>query len=289
MAVVLREQKAAVVENLRASRQVDDILSRLQANSWENQRRELVKLVESPNWKYGPAELLATFSHHLLVKSPAGEIVQVEWKFNPDDFNYELGRATVHKSPQPVSDLGFEVMETAKAAVDLILAEDFDGVQPMIASMAEALDARGDLQRQIQNDVTVRSLKRAAWWHSVVGERDGIEEGLPQPRTEGEDAIGRSIDDLLAFLKNAGRRLAESVRVLEARQELDRGVESLTQDIAEDVRRAIDALINVNRSDFEEAVQIYEAVMSAVPQLLNGIAYLDEVVAGAAEDTHVKN
>ena len=94
MAVVLKNQ---VVDQLRASRSADDAISRIQENSLEQQRKRLVSLVESPNWRFGPAELLATFPHHLVAKDPAGNVVQVEWSMNS-----ETGKiATCKRPPRP--------------------------------------------------------------------------------------------------------------------------------------------------------------------------------------------
>ena len=270
MAVILKNQ---VVDHLRAARAADDVVSRLKENSWETQRMSLVRLVESADWRHGPAELLATFSHHLLAKSPAGNIVQVEWSRDSEAGDYRLGRAVVHESATPVADLGHEVMETAKAAVDRILDEDYSGAAPMIASMTEALDAGGDLQRQINNEVLVRSLTRAAWWHSAVGLREGVEEQIPSPVL---DDIQRSATDLLVFLKEQTATLATATRQLAA-VEAASEVETLARDIAEDVERAITALLNLDRRSDSEVVKVYEAVMTAAPRLLNGIAFLNEL------------
>jgi hypothetical protein len=270
MAVVLKNQ---VVDQLRASRSADDAISRIQENSLEQQRKRLVSLVESPNWRFGPAELLATFPHHLVAKDPAGNVVQVEWSMNSETGKIDLGRAAIFESSVPVADLGHEVMETAKAAVDKIIGEDYDGSAPMIASIAEALDAGGDLQRQINTEVTMRSLTRDAWWHTVVGLREGIEDGMPSPIVE--DAQ-RSATDLLVFLKEQASSLATTARQLDGSSyALD--VEALARDIAEDVGRAISALLDLDRRNTGEVVQVYEAVVSATPQLLNGIAFLNEL------------
>ena len=193
--------KHHVFDYRRAARKADATLSRLRESSWENQRKNLVRLVEASNWRHGPAELLATFPHHLVVKAPSGSLVQVEW--SKGEQGVELGRATVHETATPVADLGRELMETAKAAVDKIFSEDFDGVRPMIASMAEAMDAGGDLQRRVHSEVTLQSLQRSAWWHGLVGQRAGIEESTPKPRVddvpEGLDkGIGRHLTVLRA-------------------------------------------------------------------------------------------
>jgi len=275
MAVVLKSQ---VVDHLRAARAADDTLAKLQENSWENQRKSLVRLVESANWRHGPAELLATFDHHLIAKSPSGDVVQVEWSRDGEG-EFHLGRANVYESATPVSDVGHEVMETALAAVDRILDEDVEGVTPMLASVTEALDAGGDLQRRITNEVEVRNLSRDAWWHPVVGLREGVEEQIPEPNL---GDVQQSATDLLAFLKEQTASLSLTARQLDG-VDSSIEVETLARDIAEDLERAVSALVNVDRRQDDEVTKIYEAVVSAAPKLLSGIAFLNELTSSADE------
>jgi len=276
MPVVL---KNAVVDQLRASRYADDAMSRLRENSWEVQRTSLVRMVESSEWRFGPAELIATFDHHLLAKSPGGDVVQVEWS-RGDEGQVYLGRAVVHESTTPVSDLGYEVMETARSAVDKILDEDYEAAGPMIASITEALDVGGDLQRQIGNEVTVQSLSRHAWWHDVVGLREDTFEKLPDVNLED---VQRSATDLLAFLKEQASALSLTARQLDGGNTRPE-IESLASDVAEDVHRAISALMNLDRRRTAEVTKIYEAVMSATPQLLSGIAFLSQMSEASDEN-----
>jgi len=277
MPVVLKNQ---VLDQLRASRAADDAVSRLRENSWEMQRKKLLRVVESANWKFGPAELLATFSNHAVVKDPAGNVVQVEWSMG-EDGGARLGRAVLHESTTPVSDVGHEVMETAKAAVDKILNEDFTAAVPMIASITEALDTGGDLQRQINTEVTVRALTRDAWWHSVVPLREGVEDQLPEPVV---NDYQQSATDLLVFLKEQAASLVHTANQLDGTDTaLD--IEALARDVAEDVNRAVTALLDLDRRNDDEVIKVYEAVMAATPQLLNGIAFLNEFTEPGAETT----
>jgi hypothetical protein len=278
MPVVLKNQ---VLDQLRASRDADDAISRLRENSWEVQRKKLVRLVESSAWRFGPAELLATFPHHLVVKDPGGNVVQVEWTTDGEG-TLGLGRANVYESTTPVADLGHEVMETAKAAVDKILNEDYDSATPMIASITEALDAGGDLQRQIHTDVTVRSLTRDAWWHGVVGLREGIEEQVPAPTED----VQRSTTDLLVFLKEQAAVLSVAARQLDG-SDIASDVTSLARDVAEDMGRAISALMGLDRRNEAELIKVYEAVMTAAPQLVNGIAFLNELTENSVTETKI--
>lgn len=277
MAVVL---KNTVVDQLRAARAADDVMSRLRANSWETKRVALVRMVESTEWKFGPAELIATFDYHVLAKAPNGDIVQVEWSQGENGSVY-LGRAVVHESATPVSDIGYEVMETARSAVDKILDEDFEGAVPMIAGIAEALDVRGDLQRQISNEVLIQALTRHAWWHDVVGLHEDTAVKLPAVNTED---IQRAATDMLVFLKEQASVLATTTRQLGS-QSLRPEVETLASDVAEDVQRAITALLNLDRRHAGEVTKIYEAVMTAAPQLLSGIAYLQKLSENSGEDS----
>lgn len=271
--------KNSVVDQLRAARSANDAISRLRENSWEVRRTSLLRLVESTEWRFGPAELIATFDHHALAKAPNGDIVQVEWAHN-DDGSISLGRAVVHESATPVADLGHEIMETARTAVDKILDDNFDAATPMIASITEALDSGGDLQRQINNEVLVQSLTRRAWWHDVVGLDEATTEQLPAVNTED---VQRSATDLLAFLKEQATLLSQTARQLDGKK-TGQEIESLATDVAEDVQRAITALLNLDRRRVAEVTKIYEAVMTATPQLLSGIAFLTHLSEGSDEN-----
>jgi len=275
MAITLKTQKSVVVDALRAARNADDEISRLKENSWEHAQSKLVAALDSPNWKHGPAELVATFPHHALAKTVSGSVVQVEWCVTPEQ-GVTLGRAVIHEMSTPVSDLGRELMETAKSAIDCIIDEDFDSAEPMISSIADALDTGGDLQRRVQNEITVRSLKRDAWWHQVVGIREGIEDLIPQPVLETDEDLIKTVNDLLRFLKEAAGDAAKVIKLLDE-SDKSRDLISLADDIAEDIQRAIGALAHANLSNHEEALQLYEAVMAATPRLLNGIAFLSEL------------
>lgn len=273
------ELKSTVVDQLRAARSADDAYTRLRENSWETSRTTLLRMIESSNWRYGPAELVATFDHHLLAKSPNGDIVQVEWA-RDDDGGVALGRAVVHETSTPVADLGFEVMETARHAVDHILDEEFDKATPMITSITEALDVGGELQRQISNEVLVRSLTRHAWWHDVVEMEENVHESLPEATI---DDIQKSTTDLLVFLKEQATELSISTRQLDANNSIKPEVESLATDVAEDIQRAISALMNLDRRRIVEVTKIYEAIMTATPQLLSGIAFLKTLSENSEE------
>lgn len=276
MPIQLKSQKSAVVDALRSARNADDELSRLKENSWETQRTELVRLVEGANWRYGPAELLATFPHHAVAKAPNGNLVQVEWK-RGEDGSVSLGRAVIHETVTPVADLGQELMETARSAVDTILSGELEAAQPMINTIAEALDSGGDLSRRLDTEVTLRSLTRNAWWHQVVGVREGLEDKIPAPVTEGEDFVSRSINDLLLFLKESATEASDAMRAL-SDSDSEGDIESLARDIAEDASRAISALVAADSSKQEEALKVYEAVIATTPRLLNGIEFLKDLV-----------
>jgi len=284
MPVVLKSQRSAVVDALRASRNADDVFSRLRENSWERRRETLVALVEASDWKHGPAELLATFDHHAVVKSANGSLVQVEWLVD-DDGDFSIGRSVVHETNTPVADLGQELMETARSAVDLISSGQLEEAQIMITTIAEALDVRGDLQRRINTEVTVRSLTRDAWWHQAVPQLEGLENVIPMPRTEGDDIIAKSVNDLLIFLKESAVEAIEAMRLL-ADSDVEKDIETLAQDVAEDVERAISALMSTeSTSQEDEALQVYEAVMTAAPRLLSGIEFLKELASDVNDAT----
>lgn len=275
MAVILKSQQAAVVDALRAARNADDELSRLKENSLEAQRFALEALVESADWKHGPATLVATFPHHLLCKSSKGDLVQVEW--SKTENGYQFGRAVVHQVSAPIADLGAEVMETARSAVDSILDDQVESAEPMIATIASALDAGGELQRSVNNEINIRSLSRDAWWHHVVDDKD-FSDRIPVPQTEGEDAFLRSTSDLLNLLKSEAKIAAESIRALD-QLDVEADVSALAGDIAEDIERAVFALLNISNKNTEEALKVYEAVASTTPRLLNGVEFLMDLTS----------
>jgi hypothetical protein len=276
MAVQLK-QASTVIESLRASRRADDEISRLRTGSLEESLGVVRKLVESTGWKHGPAALIATFPHHVVARTADGNLVRVEWSSAKSGIT--LGRATIFESATPAPDIGDELFHTAAAAVDRIMSEDYESLDPMISSMTEALDTSGDLNRRLTTEITLRAIKRDAWWHNVV--REHYEGELVQaapPRNQGPDVIRESFDDLLKQLRESAGSVSVSLRAID-KMPADPGVSSIATDIASDVTNAVSALMNVESNNPQEMAAVYESVLSVSDYLLTGAKFLTQIAA----------
>lgn len=277
MPVVLRTQ-GQVIDDLRASRKADDVLTRLQEGSLEQQREQIRDLVESTDWRYGPATLLATHRNHAVTKTREGHLVKVEWHLSPEDFSIKLGRAKIHEMQTPVADLGHEVIETAKTAVDHILDENFDDVRPMMTSIASALDVGGSLRRRIETDLTVRSVGRTAWWRSIIEDRSDYEGKLPEPVTEGENPLSESVSGLLTCLHDVASSFTGLIRGIDQVEgEKPDDLEPFVRDVAEDLQQSIRVLSGVDLQDEASMLPVYEAVMGVLPYFFNALGLLAEL------------
>ena len=148
----------------------------------------------------------------------------------------------------------------------------------MISSIANALDIKGNLAAQIESDVRLRSLTRNSWWQEVVAENyEGAEIELPKPRTEGEDKkslLTGSIDDLLSFIKNEAAEALRAIQNLSERKNVHSVFIECANDISEDLKNAITALMSVNRENPDEMQHVFEAVELVAPRLLKGAKFL---------------
>jgi len=252
------------------------MLTRLRTNSFEQVQADVKALVESSEWEHGPAELIATFTHHAVVKAVGGNLIRVEHAYNPADFSLQLTNAKVFESKVPVGDIGAELFTTARRCVEAILDEDFDGAAPMLQSISDALDVAGDLDRRVQVEVALRNIGRNAWWHRAVSEEMTTVIEAPAPVTEGQNVILRSVEELLDALKVAAGQVSAAARSF-AEQELPAGRELLITQITEDVKQAITALLYVDRTNENELVKVYEAVGDVAGHLLTGAQYLTQL------------
>jgi len=281
MAVQLK-QASTVIESLRSSRRADDEVSRLRSGSLEESLSTVRKLVESSDWKYGPAALVATFPHHVVVRNQAGNLVRVEWLSNK--VGISLGRATIFESATPAPDIGDELFHTAAAAVDKIMAEDYENLDPMISSMTEALDTSGDLHRRLSTEITIRAIKRDAWWHNVVNEHyAGALIAATAPRSGGPNVLRESFDDLLKQLRESAVSVSASLRAID-KMPADPGISSIATDIASDITNAVSALMNVETTNPQEMATVYESVLSVSDYLLTGAKFLTQIAASNLTD-----
>jgi len=274
----------SIIDSLRNVRGADDIIERLKSNSLEARRDRIAEALKSPDWKdpvtgasIGPAKLEATYPKHVLA-SKDGVLMRVA--LDEDENSIKFGRVEIYDLPVPASDIGAEIMETARVAVDAILSEDLNEAKPMVASIARALDIKGTLQTQIESEVRLRALTRKAWWDGVVSENyEGDEVGIPQPRevSEGGDvkaALAGSVDDLLGLIKNEAAETLRAIQKLDERKDVPAIYVECARDISEDIKTAISALANVNRESQEDLKHVYETVGLVAPRLIKGSKFL---------------
>jgi hypothetical protein len=271
----------AIIETLRSVRGVDDIIERLKSGSLEARHDKIAEALNKPEWKdeasgiTGPLRLIGTYSHHVLAERE-GVIVRIALK--EDDEKIEFGKVEIFDVPVPATDIGAEIFETAKAAADAILSDSLDVAAPMISSIARALDIKGNLASQIESEVRLRSLTRNAWWQEVVTENyEGTEIELPKPRTEGEDKKSQltgSVDDLLSLIKTEAAEALRAIQSLSERKNVHAVFVECANDISEDLKNAITALVTVDRENLDEMQRVFETVGLVAPRLLMGAKFL---------------
>ena len=265
---------SALISALRTSRKVDDIAERLKEGSLEARFGRIAEAMLDPEWSAGPATLIATYPHHA-VADKNGVIMKVGIK--ESDEGIEFGKVEVFDIPTSVTDLGQEVMETALAAVDHILDEDFEGATPMIASIANALSVQGSRKSQIETEIAKRGVTRQAWWHSVVAARmEGVEVPLPKPREGGDqlEDLGGSCSDLAEHLAEAAASVAESLKTFDENDATPKEIVDLARDVVEDLKDSIHALATADRENADELAGVFEGVGSVAGHLLLGVQFL---------------
>jgi hypothetical protein len=267
----------AIISILRNARKADDRLSRLREGSLELRRERIIEALQDPHWAGGPAQLMATYTHHVLANCD-GTLMRVKIE-DQNDGSITLGKVDVYEVPEPIGDVAAEVMETAKAAVEHIFTEDHEQATPLIAGIANALSFKGDLARQIQTEVAKRSVQRDAAWHTVVREAVGADAKIELPAPREGDLVG-TLDDLKEALIGAARTTAAAIKRL-AEATTPAGVKATARDIAADLKYAIEALTTVDRQDESEMAGVYEGVANMTGHLLLGARFLE----GLAKDT----
>lgn len=262
----------AIIETLRAARGEVDIVQKLKEGSLEARRGRLAEALADPSWDGGPAELIATYPHHVAARKD-GVIMRIPVIEDAD--SVRLGKPEIFSIPTPVSDVSQELMATAQTAAEFVMREDYTSAGPMIRSIAGALDVKGDLHRRLSMDVAIRGLARRTWWQDIVEEQIPDAVPLPAPKPSALE----SIDDLLAVLKENAAAAVTSLQSLSA-QETHRGAVECARDIAEDIKTAVSVLTGVNRDDADEMTRVYEEVGRVVPRLLKGISFLKNLSHG---------
>lgn len=269
----------ALISILRTARRADDRLSRLREGSLEVRRERIIEALQDPKWAGGPAQLMATYSHHVLANRD-GTLMRVKIE-DQTNGTITLGKVDVYEVPEPIGDLAAEVMETAKAAVVHVFAEDYEQATPLIAVIANALNFKGDLATKVQAEVANRSIQRDAAWHKVVREAVGASAKIELPAPREGDLLG-TLDDLTGALREAAKTVAVAVKKI-AEMETP-PMESTARDIAADLKYALVALTTVDRQDASEMAGVYEGVANMAGHLLLGARFLEGLAKDATKD-----
>jgi hypothetical protein len=261
-----------IAETLRAARGEVDLITKLKDGSLEARRERIVEALQDPEWEGGPAELVATYPYHVMARK---EGILMRIPVSEEDGKITFGKADIYSVPTPVSDIGTEVMETAKSAVDLVLGEDFDAATPMIRGIVGALDVKGDLQRRLSMAVQLKSLGRKTWWQDTISEQFSADVDVPESvQTDEVAEMAEAIDALGGLLKKSAKHAVESLKELHDAGAPNTGAIECAGDIAEDLKSAISILNDVDRTSLEEMLQVHEEVRQVVPRLLAGINFL---------------
>lgn len=277
-------EKSSVIDTLRAVRGEVDLITKLKEGSLEARRDRIAEALADPMWENGPAELVATYPHHV-VASKEGVLMRLS--VIEDDESLSFGKPEIFSIPTPIRDVGAEIMATAQSAAELVIKEDYESACPMIRGIVGALDVKGDLQRKLGMDVALRSLDRKTWWQDIVSEQFSGEVELPAPRQVEDDdlaALSGSVDDLLAFLKENIDGAVKSLKLLAKNESAGSVSIECARDIAEDLKSAIAVLSDVNREDSEEMTRVYEATGRALPRLLAGVKFLEHLAEPKADN-----
>lgn len=265
-----------VVDVLRNARGAqDEVLSKLKADSLEARRERIARAVESKDWVAGPAELVATYERHALVSKDGAQLrVRVT---EGADGQIVLDKIEVFSLAQPAPDVVSEVFETAKAAVDKILEDDFAGAVPMVAAVANVVYTSGDLHRRISTEVAKRSINRTAWWHQVVREhmeKVGPVEEIKIPTPNSPESLVQAIDSLKSIMIEEARTAAQAVTKLAENKTISPSIVESAKEIVADLKYAIQALSNIASTNIEETTGIYEGVGAVANQLRLGARFL---------------
>ncbi len=273
--------ETALITLLRGARRADDVVGRLREGSLEARRDKIAEAVADPEWVAGPAQLINTYHRHAIVEKN-GTLMRVE--IMDEDGTLALGKVEVFQVETPVNDIGAEVMETAEAAVDMIMLEDYEGATPLVASIANALSYKGDLKLQIETELARRSVQRTAWWHQVVRERMGEKGLIAGLATLDETDLAASVEALKIAVTETAATAQEAIKKLGEDDDVLPEIEEAAKDIAADLKYAIQALTGVDREDAAAMRGVFEGVNSTAGFLYLGAQFLKGLAEGVAAE-----
>jgi hypothetical protein len=268
----------AIAEALRAARGEVDLITKLKEGSLESRRDRIGEALalQSDDLGGGSVELVATYPHHVIARK-SGVLMRIP--VAEADGEIRFGKPDIYSVPTPVNDIGAEVMETAKSAVDFVLSENYESATPLIRGIVSALDVKGDLHRRLSMAVQLKSLGRKTWWQETISEQFSAGVETPEPvQAQEVSEMTKAIEALSTLMRESSSHAVAALKELsEAGQ--NTGAVECAGDIAEDLKAAITILNDVNRSDLAEMLQVYEEVRQVVPRLLAGINFLSHLTA----------
>lgn len=274
---------STIAEALRAARGEVDLITKLKGGSLEARRDRIAEALQSSDWGGGPAELIASYPHHAIARK---EGVLMRIPVSEEDGSIVFGKADVFSIPTPVDDIGTEVMETAKRAVDFLLAEDFDSADPMIRGIAGALDVKGDLHRRLSIAVQLKSLSRKTWWQETISEQFAANVTVPEPAKSDEvGEMAEAIQTMYSLLKESSAFAVTALLQLHDAGTPNTGAIECAGDIAEDLKSALSILSDVNREDLHEMTHVHEGIRQVMPRLLAGTNFLTHLTGATSKDS----
>ena len=272
--------KTNIAETLREARGEVDLITKLKEGSLEARRDRIAEALQDPKWDGAPADLVASYLHHVIARK---EGILMRVPVNEDDGIISFGKADIYSVPPPVADIGTEVMETAKAAVDFLLKEDFESATPMIRGIVGALDVKGDLQRRLSMAVQLKSLGRKTWWQETISEQFSAEVEVPDVfQSDDASEMAEAVNALRSLVKQGAAHAVDALKELHNEGTSNTGAIECANDIAEDLKSALSILNSVDKNNLVEMCQVHEEVRQVVPRLLAGINFLTHLTRETA-------
>ena len=274
--------KTSIAETLREARGEVDLITKLKEGSLEARRDRIAEALQNPDWDGAPADLVASYPHHVIARK---EGILMRVPVSEDEGVVSFGKPDIYSIPTPVEDIGAEVMETAKIAVDFLLKEDFESATPMIRGIVGALDVKGDLQRRLSMAVQLKSLGRKTWWQDTISEQFSAEVESPDAvQSDDVSEMAEAVGVLHGLLKEGAAHAVDALKNLHSEGTSNTGAIECANDIAEDLKSAMSILNVVDRGNLEEMRQVHEEVRQVVPRLLAGINFLTHLTRETAEN-----
>jgi hypothetical protein len=272
------KQESTVADQLRAVRGATDVLSILRSGSIAGKTDKIAEQledgVEIQNVYGDIREILAT--------NERGETLRIHVQETKNQI--KLGNTEVLEVSQPVVDVAEEVLKTATEAAHLILDENYEDASPMVEAVARSLDVKGDLQRRVNMELDVASIRRSRWYDEVVQEQyKGDEPDLPAFIMDEGDAlesVRSSVGELADLLEN--ELGAASVAFKNASgKEIKPTILDAARSVVEDMKHALRALRTADKDNEREMLKVYEGIVEHASRLVKGTRFVVQLVQKA--------